>query len=124
MDDSNFTIITDLKKFLITTKSIKFQRTNSKDCYRWIQQTLIKFDYLSLGKLDKGVVKQYIAHMSQYSRAQITRLVAFTPIPVKLKALLTIDTTLPESITRMTYACWLKPMKFMVSPMAMPLNAA
>jgi len=75
MDDSNFTIITDLKKFLITTKSIKFQRTNSKDCYRWIQQTLIKFDYLSLGKLDKGVVKQYIAHMSQYSRAQITRLV-------------------------------------------------
>lgn len=75
MDDSGLTTVNDLKKVLNASKNVEFRRFTRNEAYRWIEATLIKFEYMSLGKLDKGIVKQYIAHMSQYSRAQISRLV-------------------------------------------------
>jgi len=76
MDDSKLTTVNDLKKFLKVAKNIEFRRLNRKESYRWIETTLIRFEYMALNKLDKGAVKRYIALMSQYSRAQIARLIS------------------------------------------------
>ena len=76
MDDSGITTVSALKKLLNASRSIKFRRLTRNEAYRWIEAVLIKFEYMRLSKLDKSTVKQYIAHMSQYSRAQITRLVS------------------------------------------------
>lgn len=67
--------IKDLRVFLnATQKGIIFQHQNRSEAYRWIQGILIKFRYLSLSKFEKSIIKQYIMQMTQYSRAQITRL--------------------------------------------------
>ena len=77
MNDSNLNAIDDLKAFLKATQNnISFQHQNRSEAYQWIQNTLIKFEYLSLNKFEKGILKQYIMLMTQYSRAQITRLVS------------------------------------------------
>jgi transposase InsO family protein len=76
MDDSGLLTVNDLKKVLSASRKVEFRRLTRHEAYRWIEATLIKFEYMALGKLDKGIVKQYIAHMSHYSRAQIGRLVS------------------------------------------------
>jgi hypothetical protein len=75
MNDSDLNTIDDLKTFLGASKCIQFKRQNQSETYEWIQDTLIKFEYLSLNKFEKGLVKQYITLMSQYSRAQISRFI-------------------------------------------------
>ena len=75
MDDSNLSTVDDLRTFLSASKNIQFKRQNQSEAYRWIRDNLIKFEYLSLNKFEKGLVKQYITLMSQYSRAQITRFI-------------------------------------------------
>jgi transposase len=40
-----------------------------------IEKTLLRHEYASLQKPDKGVLRQYIARMTGLSRAQVTRLI-------------------------------------------------
>jgi transposase InsO family protein len=76
MNDSNLNTINDLKAFIDAAKnSITFKRQNQSESYQWVQNTLIKFEYMALNKFEKGIIKQYIRLMSQYSRAQITRFI-------------------------------------------------
>lgn len=74
MNDSNLNSIGDLEKFLLAAEAVVFQRQDRPSAYRWVQDTLIKFRYLSLNKFEKGILKRYIMSMARYSRAQITRL--------------------------------------------------
>ena len=73
MNDSNLTTIEDLQTFLKASRGITFQRKGRAEAYSWIQETLVRFGYLSLNKFEKSIVKQYIMLMTKYSRAQITR---------------------------------------------------
>lgn len=75
MNDTNLNTVKELEAFLKAAKSITFKHQNRSETYQWVQDTLIKFEYMSLNKFEKGIVKQYITHMSQYSRAQITRFI-------------------------------------------------
>jgi len=43
--------------------------------YDFTRKTLVKFDYMTLPKKDKGVVIQYLIKMTGYSRQQLTRLI-------------------------------------------------
>ena len=46
------------------------------EVYHWVERTLVRHQYASLGRADKGVVRQYVARMTGLSRAQVTRLIA------------------------------------------------
>jgi transposase len=75
LDD--LTTIDQLTHFLSGTQAVAFSVTNDKDaCYRWIQQALVKFRYLTLNRQGKGVVIRYLIKVSGYSRQQLTRLIA------------------------------------------------
>ena len=76
MNDSQLNSIDDIKRFLQSTQEVSFKRTNRRQTYQWIEQTLIKFSYTSLSKANKSMIKQYIAKITKYSRAQITRLIS------------------------------------------------
>ncbi len=76
MNDSKLNNIDDIKRFLQSTQEVSFKRTNRGETYRWIEQTLVKFNYMGLSKADKGMIKQYVAQITQYSRSQMTRLIA------------------------------------------------
>ena len=43
--------------------------------YEWIAATLKRTKYLYLKKSEKSIIKNYIANVTTYSRAQITRLI-------------------------------------------------
>jgi hypothetical protein len=75
LDD--LTTITQLTDFLSGTQTVAFSVIDDKDaCYRWIQRELVKFRYLTFPRADKGAVMCYLMKVSDYSRQQITRLVA------------------------------------------------
>ena len=76
MNDSKLNNIDDIKRFLQSTQEVSFKRTNRGETYQWIEQTLLKFSYMSLSKSNKSMIRQYITRITQYSRAQITRLIS------------------------------------------------
>lgn len=76
MIDSGLNSIKEIKEFLFSAGGFKFRPKGKKEMYGWIEKTLVNWRYLELGKKDKGILKRYIAKMTSYSRAQITRLIA------------------------------------------------
>ena len=75
MNDQNIKTINDVIQFLTASERIKFKVTNKREVYDWILKTLTRFRYATLSKKDKGFIKQYIHEITNYSRAQITRLI-------------------------------------------------
>lgn len=76
MTDTQLKTVADLESFLAASKGVAFQYQNRSEAYAWIQKTLSRFKYVTLNKFEKGVIRQYIMHMTKYSRAQITRLLS------------------------------------------------
>ncbi len=75
MNDTQITTINDVKEFLLQNDKIQFNYQNKTQAYAWVEDTLVKFTYIKLNKADKGVLKTYVALMTGYSRAQVTRLI-------------------------------------------------
>jgi len=70
------TTIAHLEEFLAGTQPVAFSVLRTKDeCYQWIQATLIQFEYLTLSKPAKGLLRRYLAKVSGYSRQELTRLI-------------------------------------------------
>ena len=76
MDDSILININDVKQFLESANKHQFKKKHKTEAYQWVEETLVKFHYMGLNKREKGIIKQYVAKMTHYSRAQITRLIA------------------------------------------------
>ena len=70
------TTLTHLEDFLAGTQPVTFSVLSTKDeRYQWIQASLMKFEYLTLSKPHKGLVRRDLEKMSGYSRQQLTRLI-------------------------------------------------
>ncbi len=53
--------IAAIERFLAATQEIAFNLATSKQArYRWVQKTLVKHQYLLLGKADKGTTARYL----------------------------------------------------------------
>ncbi|WP_419641125.1 integrase catalytic domain-containing protein [Thiolapillus sp.] len=77
MKTEELTTIEHLSNFLEGTQAVAFTISSDKDKrYRWLQRELVRFDYLSLNKPDKGIVIRYLLKVTGYSRQQLTRLIA------------------------------------------------
>ena len=75
MHDSQVTTIEDILGFL--KFGGEFRQQNQKEAYDWTEETLVKFKYAyDLNRAEKGLLKQYIAKVTGYSRAQVTRLIS------------------------------------------------
>jgi transposase len=67
--------IDELGAFLSGTQRIVFEVASNKDeRYRWIENTLCQFSYMTLSRSDKGLLIRYLVKVSGYSRQQLTRL--------------------------------------------------
>jgi len=70
------TTLDAIRDFLEGTQAVAFSvATNKKERYRWVQKTLVQHRYMSLGKLDRGVITRYLIKVTGYSLAQIKRLI-------------------------------------------------
>jgi transposase InsO family protein len=76
MNDSSIASIQDIKEFLKVENNIRFVAVSKKEKYRWIDDVLTKFGYLTLkSKKDKSIVRKYIRKMTGLSNAQTTRII-------------------------------------------------
>ena len=76
MSLEQLTTITAVKQFLAGTQAVAFGvLTTKKERYSWIQKTLVKHRYITLGKADKGVMTRYLVKVTGYSLAQIKPLI-------------------------------------------------
>ena len=75
MNDDDITTLEQLRQFLEGTEALALHIADKDECYAWIERTLRRFRYRSLGKADRGLVLRYLERVSGYSRQQVTRLV-------------------------------------------------
>jgi len=75
MNDSHIETLEHVRQFLGGVAVMEITIPSKTEGYRWIQGTLVRFHYLSLGKMDRGLIRRYLQQISGYSRAQIARLI-------------------------------------------------
>ncbi len=76
MNDTQINTIKEIKEFLTQKNKVQFKYQDKAQAYNWVEETLVKFEYIKQTKSDKGVLRTYIALMTGYSRAQATRLIS------------------------------------------------
>ena len=78
MNIDKLTQIEQLESFLQGTQAIAYTLPGSKSeryQYQLIQRVLVKFNYLSCTKKDKGIFNWFLVKLTGYSRQQMTRLI-------------------------------------------------
>lgn len=76
MDDSEAVSLEQIQAFLTGSGDLRFAGQRRPEVYAWVEKTLVRHEYASLGRIDKGLVRQYLMRMTGMSRAQLTRLIA------------------------------------------------
>jgi transposase InsO family protein len=76
MDDSEAVSLEQIQGFLAGSGEVRFTGLRRPEVYHWVEQTLVRHEYASLGRASKGLVRRYVARMTGLSRAQVTRLIA------------------------------------------------
>ena len=64
-----------IEKFLAAAKEVRFEASERKEVYGWIERLLCQQEYTRQGRRERGLVRRYIGKMTGLSRAQLTRLV-------------------------------------------------
>ena len=67
--------LADVRAVIDGNDRLDYQFTDRQAAYEFIRRTLVRFDYPTLSKPDKGIIGRYLAKMTGLSRAQMTRLV-------------------------------------------------
>jgi hypothetical protein len=75
MDDSVPMSLEQIQAFLAGSSEVRFAGQHRDEIYAWTEQTLVRHEYASLSRAEKGVLRQYLARMTGLSRAQMTRLI-------------------------------------------------
>ncbi len=75
MIDTGLNNFNSLGKFLNGVPDVKFSATSKKEKYVWVKEVLNRFDFRHLKKGQRGTVREYIRKVTEYSNAQITRLI-------------------------------------------------
>ncbi len=76
MNIENLISKVSIKKFLHGNQTLIFGVLDNKsERYQFIQNVLLRFNYLTCSKEDKGLVKRYLMRVTGYSCQQLTRLI-------------------------------------------------
>ncbi len=75
MNEKKIQNLEDVRTFLAGTMEVEFSIQDRDERYGWIEQTLRRFRYRTLGRAERGVVLRYVERVSGYSRQTVTRLV-------------------------------------------------
>jgi hypothetical protein len=76
MNSGSLTTVESLEHFLQGNQAIAFSVLGDKtERYQFTQKTLVKFNYHSCSRKDKGLISRFLIKMTGYSRQQITRLI-------------------------------------------------
>jgi hypothetical protein len=86
MDDSEATSLEQIRVFLAGSREVRFTGQLRDEVYAWTERTLVRHQYASLSKREKGLLRLYLGCMTGLSRAQVTRLIAGYAATGRVKA--------------------------------------
>jgi hypothetical protein len=86
MDDSEATSLEQIRAFLAGSGEVQFMGQLRDEVYAWTERTLVRHQYASLSKREKGLLRLYLGRMTGLSRAQVTRLIAGYAATGRVKA--------------------------------------
>src|SRR5580700_519131 len=86
MDDTEATSLEQIRAFLAGSGGLQFAGQRREEVYVWVEKTLVRFEYVSLDKPGKGLVRRYLSRITGLSRAQVTRLIALQRRTGRVKA--------------------------------------
>lgn len=76
MDDSEATSLEQIRVFLAASDgTVQFAGRRREEVYSWTERTLTRHHYAALKRIEKGLLRRYIARMAGLSRAQVARLI-------------------------------------------------
>jgi len=75
MDDSQATSLEQVRALVAANQVVRFEGQRRAEVYQWVERTLVRHEYASLQRADKGVLRLYLGRMTGLSRAQVTRLI-------------------------------------------------
>jgi len=76
MDDAEKLSLEAIGRFVEASEEIRFEGSNRKEIYGWVERVLVEREYGQQGKAARGLLRRYIEKMTGLSRAQVTRLIA------------------------------------------------
>jgi len=77
MDDSDAKSLEQIRAFMAGSGGVvRFAGQHRDEVYLWVEGSLVRHQYTSLGRQEKGLLRRYVARMTGLSRAQVTRLIA------------------------------------------------
>jgi hypothetical protein len=76
MDDSEATSLEQIRAFLAESGEVRFAGQRREEVSAWTERTLVRHQYASLSRREKGLVRRYVARKTGLGRAQVTRLIA------------------------------------------------
>lgn len=74
--DHHIQTIGEVLEFLKGTNSVEFRSTKRSERAAWARTVLMRFKYLCLKRMEKGIVQRYIRKITGYSHAQTARHIA------------------------------------------------
>ena len=123
MNIDNLTQIEHLKAFLEGSQQIAYSVPGDiPERYRLIQKVLVKFDYLSRKKKDKGTIRQFLIKLTGYSRQQLSRLIAQYRQTGVIKHTPARGNGFHQKYHSKIFACWQKSMSCTRHLVGMPLK--
>jgi len=75
MHTQQINTLEQVRQWLTRTANTLITPPSKDEGYRWIRQTIRHFRYDALKRADKGLIRQFLCHITGYSRQQITRLI-------------------------------------------------
>lgn len=75
MNDTHLTTLAEVRIFLTSSTGLQFKGKRKEEVYEWMEDTLIKFEYLSVKKKHKSLIRKYLKKMTGYSKPQLNRII-------------------------------------------------
>ena len=100
MNDSEICTLEQVAKFLKASKRWKFKGLTRDGKYEWLESTIGRFDYFSLVKNDKGLLRKYMMLITGFSRPQLNRLISQKLLVGSIKAARGFRNRFPTTYTK------------------------
>lgn len=75
MQDGERLSLEQIRAFLEGSDELRFEASDRRELYEWVERTLVQQEYQTLTRQDKGLVRRYLGKMTGLGRAQVTRLI-------------------------------------------------
>ena len=100
MNDSEAVTLDQVEKFLKASAGWKFKGLTRDGKYKWLDNTIRRFDYYSCKKKEKGLLRRYMMLITDFSKPQLERLIRQKLLTGGIKTAWGLHNNFPTTYTK------------------------